>query len=393
MAIELQKHQELAISRLSNGKVLFGGVGSGKTFTALGYYLKNESDKDLVVITTAKVRDELDWINAASEFNIGPTQTSSIAGNITVDSWNNIKKYTECEGKFFIFDEQRLVGTGAWVKSFLKIVKNNRWILLSATPGDTWLDYAAVFVANGWFKNISEFKRQHVRYAPYSKFPSVLGYYGESRLEAFRNHILVEMPYEKHTTRYVNYIEVESDLEEYTRIARRRWNPFTEEPIRNSSELFSVLRKVVNSDDSRIAEVVRLLDLHPRLVVFYNFNYELEALRGLSEYTSVYEWNGHQKDQLPEGRDGSWVYLVQYTSGAEGWNCIDTDAMVFYSMTYSYKGFEQAQGRIDRLNTPYDSLYYYVLTSRSPIDKAIKAALGAKKNFNERVFLAEMGVE
>lgn len=301
-----------------------------------------------------------------------------------MDSWNNIGKYVDSSGKFFIFDEQRLVGTGAWVKSFIRIARGNRWVLLSATPGDTWLDYAPVFVANGFYKNITEFKRRHVMYEPYSKYPKVRGYLDERRLSVLRNDVLVEMPFLKHTERMINYFDVDYDHDLMDVVLKKRWNPYEDEPIKNISEMFRLMRKIVNSDPSRLAFVRRLLACHRRLIVFYTFNYELDILRGLESVVEVAEWNGHKKEQIPDSE--SWVYLVQYTAGAEGWNCTSTDAMVLYSLTYSYKNFEQCMGRIDRLDTPFQTLYYYILSSNSAIDRGIRDSLRNKRNFNERRF-------
>jgi superfamily II DNA or RNA helicase len=150
-------------------------------------------------------------------------------------------------------------------------------------------------------------------------------------------------------------------------------------------ELFYTMRKVANSDPSRLSAVRELMKKHDRLIIFYNFDYELRILRQLSDETIIGEWNGHKKQKIPDSK--RWVYLVQYMSGAEGWNCVETNAMVFYSMTYSYRNWEQAHGRTDRLNTPFSDIYYYVLLSTSVIDKAVKKALDHKKNFNENQFL------
>jgi len=382
--IELMPHQEEAVKNLDNGKILWGGVGSGKSLTVLAYYLEKEAPSDIVVITTAKKRDSLEWEGEAAKLGISTDPLLSRAGSIKVDSWNNIGKYIDSSGKFFIFDEQRLVGTGAWVKSFIRIARGNRWVLLSATPGDTWLDYAPVFVANGFYKNITEFKRRHVMYEPYSKYPKVRGYLDERRLSVLRNDVLVEMPFLKHTERMVNYFDVDYDHDLMDVVLKKRWNPYEDEPIKNISEMFRLMRKVVNSDPSRLAFVRRLLACHRRLIVFYTFNYELDILRGLESVVEVAEWNGHKKEQIPDSE--SWVYLVQYTAGAEGWNCTSTDAMVLYSLTYSYKNFEQCMGRIDRLDTPFQTLYYYILSSNSAIDRGIRDSLRNKRNFNERRF-------
>lgn len=389
MTVDLLEHQQEAIERLDSGKILWGGVGTGKSLTVVGYYVSKESPKDLYIITTAKKRDSLDWEGEAAKFGISTEAELSRGGKLTVDSWNNIKKYEGIEDAFFVFDEQRVVGNGAWVKSFLKITKRNRWVLLSATPGDTWMDYIPVFVANGFYKNATDFKLRHVIYEPYTKFPKVRGYRGENRLEIYRNEVLVEMPYDTHTKRMVNYIDCEYDQGLYKRVVRDRWNVYTNEPIKDVSEMFRTVRRVVNSDPSRLEFIKKLLVCHPKLIIFYNFNYELEILRTLKENTWVGEWNGHKKDPIPFA--DTWVYLVQYVAGAEGWNCIETNAIVMYSMTYSYKNFMQAQGRIDRLNTKFTDLYYYILSSYSGIDEAIRNALGEKRSFNEQNYLSERG--
>lgn len=377
-------HQKLAIKQMESGKVLWGGVGSGKTATVLGYYIQEQAPKDIVVITTAKKRDSGDWIFEAANFGIGTSQDATVAGTISVDSWANIKKYTDREGCFFIFDEQRLVGSGAWVKAFQSIAKKNAWVLLSATPGDTWLDYAPIFIANGYYKNITEFKRKHVLYEPFSRFPKIRGFLSETQLERFRNEVLVEMPYIKHTKRVINWVDVSHDQASFDRVVKDRWNPFKDEPVKDVADLFRQMRRVVNQDQSRLDMVRQLLKTHKKLIVFYNFNYELETLRSLSDEHTVAEWNGHKKQPIPDTDE--WVYLVQYVAGAEGWNCVETDAMVLYSLTYSYKNFQQALGRIDRLNSPFLKLFYYVLVSNTLIDRGIKRSLENKESFNELRF-------
>lgn len=382
----LYPHQEKVLERLSNGRILFGPMGSGKTITTVGYYLKNEAPKPFYVITTAKVRDSLEWHSVAAKGGIGPLESTQ--GALTVDSWNNIQKYIDVEDAFFVFDEQRLVGSGAWVKAFYKIARKNNWIMLSATPGDVWMDYAPVMIANGYYKNITDFRLQHVRYGRH-KFPKIIGYLGVRKLERIRNELLVEMEYPSHTHRHLNLTPVNYDKDKYKALIKNRWNPWSDQPMVDAAELVRCLRRLVIEDPSRLEMVRYLLGIHPALVVFYNFNYELDLLRGLAdEGVSILEWNGHKKDDLPSEWTG--LYLVQYVAGAEGWNCTSTDAMIFHSMTYSYKNFMQSQGRIDRLNTSYVDLYYYILDSGAPIDRHIWANLTEKKNFNEKAFIKEL---
>ena len=401
-AIDLYPYQRTAIDQMQNGCILCGGVGSGKSRTALAYYyIQNggnlDSDvyepmddcaiKDLYIITTARKRDTLEWDAELVPFLLSTDKEDNIYSNtVTVDSWNNIKKYADVKGAFFIFDEQRVVGSGAWVKAFLKITKANAWILLSATPGDTWMDYIPVFVANGFFKNRSEFIREHVVYKRFAKFPQVDRYLNTGRLIRLRNKILIPMDFKRETVAHHEDIFVPYNVVMYKDILRERWNVWEGKPLQNASEYCYALRKVVNSSDGRIAELLKLLKEHPRVIIFYNFDYELELLKNnLGQYElDVAEWNGHKHQPIPESQ--RWAYLVQYNAGAEGWNCIKTDTIIFYSQNYSYKVMVQASGRIDRLNTPYRDLYYYHLKSRSSIDLAISKALAAKKKFNETKF-------
>lgn len=499
MTVKLYPHQKQAVDKLDNGKILWGGVGTGKSLTAIAYYMKREAPRDIFVITTAKKRDSLDWEREAVKYGIGKQKDATTQGVLTVDSWNNIGKYTDCTDAFFIFDEQRLVGSGAWSKAFIKIAKQNRWILLTATPGDTWLDYIPVFVANGFYKNRTEFKRNHVVYSSYTKFPKVERYLETGKLVRLRNSLLVHMPYQRHTVRHNHILDVEFDRESFDKVVKKRWNIFTERPIRDIAELFITMRKVVNSDPSRLLEVRKLIQKHPKVIIFYNFDYELEILRELAEEEpwqtsaissaatsrtptparssrsaqrspescttssstelsdrttfgksptskfpsssrdlgtksstktrsnsisgrrtsdlcepkttastcsgstsssmpktgfeansesdrkkktfAVAEWNGHKHEPIPD--TDRWVYLVQYTAGSEGWNCVETNVVIFWSLTYSYKQWHQAFGRIDRLNTPFTNLHYYILMSNSLIDKAVMRSLKDKKSFNE----------
>lgn len=382
--VELYSHQHDAVHDLENGNVLWGGVGSGKSRTALAYYMLREKGRDIYVITTAKKRDSLDWEGEAAKFGIGKERDATLAGTLTVDSWNNIGKYEDARDAFFVMDEQRLVGSGAWVKSFYKIAKNNRWILLSATPGDTWMDYIPVFVANGFYKNRTEFLREHVIYNRFTKYPKVDRYVNTGRLLRQRRQILVHMPYKSHATSHTKIVLVDHDKAMYDRVLKERWDPYKNEPIRNVSGLFYVARKVMNSDISRIDAVRKLLVEHPRLVIFYNFDYELDILRTLADEVPVAEWNGHKHEAIPDKE--RWAYIVQYISGSEGWNCRETNAMCFYSLTYSYRAYKQSFGRIDRLDSPYDDLYYYILKSTASLDAGIMSALQRKKNFNESGF-------
>lgn len=407
MSLKLFDYQLDAISRLNTGSILCGGVGSGKSLTALGYYYlkqsgnpkflsggkytKMKNPKDLYIITTARKRDTKEWEKELIPFLLYPDDEDSLYSNkIVIDSWNNIKKYADVVGGFFIFDEQRVVGYGAWSKAFIKIAKANDWILLSATPGDKWEDYIPVFLANGFYRNKTEFAAEHLVYSRYIKW-KVDRYVGIKRLERLRNKILVDMDFHRDTVPHHEDVYCGYDISKYKDAMRLRWDPYKNEPIQQPAALCYVLRRIVNEDESRQVALLSIMEDHPRMIIFYNFDYERDILKGIfsvyedSGIFEIAEWSGHAHQPIPESN--GWVYLVQYTAGAEGWNCLKTNCIVFYSQNYSYKIMQQASGRIDRLNTPFKDLYYYHLKTRSGIDLAISKAIREKKKFNERKFV------
>ena len=401
MAIKLYEHQKQALARMKTGCILNGGTGSGKSITALAYYFTKEGGslnpykpmklhpRDLYIITTARKRDTLEWEQELCPFLLSTnSEKNTLYGNnVVVDSWNNITKYKDVKDSFFIFDEDRVTGNGVWVKTFLILAKHNDWIILSATPGDKYEDYIPVFLANGFYKNKSEFSREHLVYSRFTKFPKVEKYLNTRRLDRLRDSILIDMDFDRHTVQHHEDVYVKYDISKYKEAIKNRWDPYKNSPIEQAAGLCYVLRRIVNEDASRQVALLELFEKHPRMIVFYNFDYELDILKSIyyGDEVEIAEWNGHKHQSIPDSN--KWVYLVQYTAGAEGWNCIKTDTIVFFSQNYSYKIVQQSTGRIDRLNTPYTDLYYYHLKSRSPIDIAIGKALKNKKKFNERRFV------
>ena len=391
----LDDYQVKAMEMLKTGAILCGDTGSGKSITAVAYFhekvCKGKTNpwqdrlisKKLYIITTARKRDSQEWEKELVRFLL-------LDGNTVIDSWNNIQKYKDVKDAFFIFDEQRVVGYGAWAKTFIEISKHNEWILLTATPGDTWSDYIPVFIANGFYRNKTDFCQQHVIYKPFTNYSQIVKYVNTGRLILYRSKILIDMEYVKNTVQHHCFVTCRFNRDKYDRIVKDRWNIYDNCPIENPSQLCFLMRKVVNSDPSRLDEIAKLLEIKSKLIVFYNFDYELEMLRQFARDLDILcqEWNGHKHELVPKG--DKWIYLVQYSSGCEAWNCIETDAMSFYSQNYSYKVMKQAAGRIDRRNTPYKDLYYWHLVSKSPIDNAIRASTNKKKDFNESRFLAKM---
>lgn len=377
--ITLTDSQAATVKELSSGNILVAGVGSGKTYTSIAWASQYLPERELIVITTAMNRNKGAWHESIEACGIT---------DYTVDSWNNIHKYQHKETCVFIFDEQRVVGYGKWSRSVINISrKDNVWILASATPGDTWMEYITVFIANGFYKNKTEFLYNHVEWMPHVKFPMVKQYHSIELLEKYRDSIIVTMVVDRHTKRHKHYTYCQYDVMDYKTVGETLINPYTEYPIQSASELSQTLRRIVNESEDRQNKALEMMRSIDKLIIFYNYNYELELLRELAKLTGkhLYEYNGHKHEFV--GKEKQWIYLVQYTAGAEGWNCITTDSILFYSVNHSYKKMEQAMGRIDRMNTPYTSLHYYFMTSKATIDMATLRAINNKKEFNESLWV------
>ena len=372
--IELYDYQRQAVDRLHNGSVLLGKVGSGKSFTGLFYYLENHKDLPLYIITVAKKRNDKEWHRDMDALGITGV----------VDSWNNITKYTDVENAFFLFDEQRAIGYGSWGMSFIKIARKNKWIMLTATPGDVWIDWMCLFIANGFYKNKSQFVDMHVEYNPYSKFPQIKRYHGVDRLDRLRRSLVVAMEDFRKTKVNRLTINTSFDKDLYSQVMKSRFNPYTEEPITSASEFTQVLRRIVNSSDRRKEAVKNEIMTRDKVIVFYNYIYELDILKDICRELNraYYQYNGSKHETIPN--IDSWIYLVQYTAGAEAWNCITTDTILFFSLNYSYRIMDQSEGRINRVNTSFENLYYVYFKSPASIDDAISRSIKSKKKFNER---------
>lgn len=372
--IELYPYQRKAVDRLHNGSVLCGKVGSGKSLTGLFYYMENHIDKPLYIITVAKKRNDREWHRDFEALGIDGV----------VDSWNNIEKYTDVKDAFFIFDEQRAIGYGKWGMAFIHIARKNNWIMLTATPGDVWMDWMCIFIANNFYRNKTDFVDQHVEYNPYSKFPQIRRYHKTDKLERFRRYLAVPMQDFRTTKLHRKYINADFDKDLYKSVIKSRFNPYTEEPIMNASEFTQVLRRIINTSERRRIHAKQEIMTRDKVIVFYNYTYELDILKEICQELdrAYYQWNGQKHEAIPDAE--TWVYLVQYTAGAEGWNCITTDTILFYSLNYSYRIMEQSEGRINRVNTSFEDLYYVYLKSPASIDDGIERAIRSKKKFNER---------
>lgn len=402
MGIALYTHQQEALDKLHNGAILNGTVGSGKSITGLAYYftkvcngnldtLEMGKKIDIYIITTAMKRDKKEWDAECARYLLSTEPAKCYHGvKVVIDSWNNIKKYEGVSGAFFLFDEQRVVGNGAWVKAFLKIAKVNQWILLSGTPGDSYMDYIPVFIANGFYRNRTEFIRNHVIYKRYLKYPAVERFVGTKKLAYLREKVLIDMNFKRATLAHHETIIVPYNVDIYKQLLKTRWNVYESRPVETSAELCYLLRKTVNSDYRRLDALANLLSQHKRAIIFFNHTYEAELIIELCKSLDIpcARWDGKKHEQIP--KTDTWAYIVQYAAGDSGWNCTDTDTVIFYSQSYSYKSTVQAAGRIDRLNTPFTDLYFFHLRSNAGIDRAINAALKRKQEFNATRYIKKL---
>lgn len=402
--VKLFPYQEDALKRMHNGCILCGGTGTGKSITSLAYIYTKELhgsiklngkgewkppkvNKDIYIITVASKRDKGEWEDELCRFGLSTDISRSVNGiKVTIDSWNRIQHYKKVYGAVFIFDEDKVTGSGKWAKTFLYISRRNRWIILSATPGDKMIEYLYVFLANGFYKNKQEFIAKHVIRKPYVPYFDIQDYIRKPVLEKHRREVLVIMKRDTDISIVNHNIVCDYDRKKYKDVWARRWDIYEQKPIEETGKLLSLIRRVVNEDPDRVLKLKSVLAHQAKVIIFYNYNFELEILRKVCSelHFTIGEHNGQKHTEVPNTK--KWVYICQYNSAGEGWNCVTTNQMIFYSLSYSYKAMKQAAGRINRINTSFKELHYYILQSKAPIDVAILRALSQKRDFNERAF-------
>ena len=376
--IKLLKYQEEAIQKLHSGSVLYGATGSGKSLTGLAYYMRCWSHLDLYIITTSKKRNAGEWEEEIAKLGCPPPKA--------IDSWNRLKNYRMVSDAFFLFDEHKVGGHGKWAQSMITIAKKNKWILLTATPGDVWDDYASIFIANEFVKNKTTWNEDFCIFDRISKYPKIIGYQREDVLKNMRDAVLVPMEYqsEKVPIPYVIPYKVDHEEEAYVLARRKSLRHPEMRAFRNTSAMFAYMRMNLPDKESKIQALADVLKKEPKAIIFYNFTPEKYEIENAARQVNIpfFQYNGQIKDNVPDG--DTWVYAVQYTAGAEAWNCITCRTVIFYSMNYSYKVMTQAKGRIDRCNSPFDELhYYYFISPDFEIDQEILNALTRKEKFNE----------
>ena len=124
-----------------------------------------------------------------------------------------------------------------------------------------------------------------------------------------------------------------------------------------------------------------------RLVVFYNFNEELYALKAIAEELErpVSEVNGHRKDMTAFEEQSNSITLIQYQAGSMGLNLQKANKIVYFTLPLMSELFEQSKKRIHRIgqNQP---CFYYTLTVKNSIDENIKKVLEMRKDYTDELF-------
>lgn len=382
MAVTFKDYQKRAINQMHNGCILCGGVGAGKSLTSLGYIDKVYPSGTVYIITPARKRNTGEWFDDIRKNDMDETR-------FVVDSWNNLSKYKDVKDAFFLFDEQKVSGKGTWAKSLIRIAKSNQWILLSATPGDTYDDYATVLIANGFVRNRTTWYDEYC-VTKSQPFFHIVDHKNKDVIDMMIRRIFIKMDYQSDKKRIERVIPIQArSAGEEKEILMTHKAPGAQMPFTTFAAAIAYVRMNCYDKSKKTEALRKIIEKHKKIIVFYNFLSEkLEIERAaIDANVTINFYNGQRHDPIPDTDE--WVYGVQYNSGAEAWNCITTNAMVFYSPNYSYKTMEQAHGRIDRVNSPYECLYYYMLLNELNIDNKVMNALSSKKDFNEKMLEEE----
>lgn len=146
-------------------------------------------------------------------------------------------------------------------------------------------------------------------------------------------------------------------------------------------------RQLCNSKDKQQAFIDLINSINDRVVVFYNFDSELDTLKTLVKDRPIAEVNGHTNTEQIYHDNDNCVLFVQYQAGARGLNLQDGNKIIYYSLTLSSDLFEQSKKRIHRIGTKYPC-FYWILQTKDSVEESIYKSLNRQEDYNEELFKA-----
>lgn len=318
------------------------------------------------------------------------------------------KKEMEEKPTIIIADEVQLMKnpTAKTSKALMELMKNNITIGLSATPMPNGMldDGVAYLVYNNYYKNQSDFRKQHIPPRMYDRYykPDVYTIDYEIdpnrffELDLFKERIKAttfvpdaevdfEMPHQRlHTLAYDLSQKTINDIYDMS-------NSYKERRYDSYRQYLSDIKRAISQDSNHVERMKLIVkenkDKQP--LIFYETNAQLEVIeKGLNELNMPYKCiNGQgNSDKLDDidTTDTEQAIVIQYKSGGNSIEFTNSFVSIFYGLIYSWGDIAQAMGRNIRRGMPQDSyVNQYFLLATHPHDSHVYDVIERKEEFSE----------
>ena len=425
--------QQIVDEKYEDSKALFMQMGTGKTFVSMAFFEKSERAKLLVVCLATKVDDwnrdltdelgldEVVSLNKGTKKNRELMEDAQYLVISFESSWRLDKELVAWvdDDTYIIVDEShKIKNPSSKVGKFMRKLgaKTDYKTILTGTPqSNGYIDYYNQFHFLGYLDmNQTNFKKRYaitqmMQYGAGPIFQEIIGYRNTEELdEMIHNHSVFydrklddeELPDEipVYFPSYPKYRKISNDkVYEFKDGTLEIYDTLGAGVMLQRQLASGYISKGGNTevlDKSKLDWMRDFLEGYDeRVVVFYNYNAELEQLKQLLERLDrpYSEYNGHRKDLRAFQESSEGVVLANYGSASTGINdFVIASTMVMYSLTTSYIDFEQAKKRIDRIGQTKKPLFYFLIM-KGTIDARVYHSLQEGKDFDERMYAEHEG--
>lgn len=413
--IKLYEHQKeaLKISTHQDHVAYYHDMGLGKTFTGAEKMNELGAEINLVICQKSKVND---WIDHFIDYYSNQYMIYNLTNKKELDLFNQFEGYKigvinydlvwrrkellKLEDFTLMLDESSLIQNEQAKRSkFIMKFKPKNVILLSGTPtGGKYERLWSQLHLLGW--NISK-EMYYNHYVDYEwddseGFPRMVihGYKNEERLKRkmrqygcyfLKTDEVFDLPKQIHQT-----IKVDT-IKEYRTFREKSIVKVENVELVGDTTLTKMLyeRQLCGQyNEDKLAAFSDLLEsTSDRLIVFYNFNAELDALKHISDIlgrvSSIV--NGKYKDLYAYDQKNDSVTFLQYQAGAMGLNLQKANKIVYFTPPLSSELFEQSKKRIHRIGQNKPCFYYYLIC-KSSVEEKIYRTLKMRKDYTEALF-------
>ena len=285
---------------------------------------------------------------------------------------------------------------------FILSLKPSHTILLSGTPTDGKYEFLySQLRLLGWKITKTAYYNRYIKTELRSyggpMFRVVTGYKNVSELKAklkeygavfAKAEEVIKLPEKKFIKEYST---VSSD---YKKFMKDRVIKIDDKELTGDSTLSKRLYARMLCSAYSKDKISRLIDLvnstSDRVIIFYNFNTELEALRKVLFDRPISIVNGQVKDLKEYENNDNSVTLIQYQAGAMGLNLQKANRIIYFSLPERSELFEQSKARICRIGQE-KQCYYHIMMCHKSVEEKIYECLLMRKDYTDELFRKEFG--